>query len=133
MQTRSNSIAERDSSSKIDIIVNLTSRYAVEGVMAVSLAHIEPASADVDEWLWVIIGDLPPAYLVVDNSPDPPCALESYIELMEEWVDKVKAGESTDDCIPVNVEPTLEWASELELRLDFLKENILNDTRDGLA
>jgi len=32
---------------------------SVGGVVAVLLFRIEP-SADVDEWLWVVIGDLPP-------------------------------------------------------------------------
>ena len=38
----------------------------VGGVFAVFFARIKPASPEIDEWLWVIIGDIPPAYLVTD-------------------------------------------------------------------
>ena len=51
------------------------------GIVAILLTRIVPTvSSDViDEWLWVIVGDLPPAYLVVDLSPDPVAALKTYI------------------------------------------------------
>lgn len=37
---------------------------AIGAVVAVLLLRIEPTEQDVDEWLWVIVGDLPPAYLL---------------------------------------------------------------------
>ena len=43
----------------------------VGGVVAVFLFHILPAHSGVDDSLWVVAGDLPAAYLVVDESPDP--------------------------------------------------------------
>lgn len=50
------------------------------GIVAVFLFRIEPARSGVDEWLWVIFGDIPPAYLVIDTAKTPSQALESYIE-----------------------------------------------------
>ena len=40
-------------------------------IIAVFLFRISPARPDIDEWLWVIVGDLPPAYLVTECSKDP--------------------------------------------------------------
>src|ERR1700683_3971074 len=39
----------------------------VGGVVAVFLFGILPARAGVDTWLWVVVGDLPSAYLVTDD------------------------------------------------------------------
>lgn len=97
----------------------------VGGVVAVFLFRIKPAIAGVDEWLWVIVGDLPPAYLVTDNAPNPAGALCAYIELMEDWVEAVQGGKPIDDLIPVNVEPNPANAQLLQKRLEFLKTNIL--------
>ena len=97
----------------------------IGGVVAVFLFHIQPDNDSVDEWLWVISGDLPPAYLVVDLSPTPVSALETYITEMDEWVTAVKKGKSTDELIPVNVSPILENAGRLEKRLDFLLKEVI--------
>jgi hypothetical protein len=112
---------------------------AVGGVVAVLLAKIEPAEEELDEWLWLVVGDLPPAYLVVDGAPNPAAALDSYIGEMERWVAAVKAGESIDDFIPVEtatgaapLQPTREHADELARRLRFLDEKILRHHREDL-
>lgn len=89
----------------------------VGGVLAIFLVRIEPASQDVDEYLWVVVGDVPPAYLVTDDAQTPAEALEAYRELMQAWVDTVRANKSVSDCVPVNAAPTLENADALEKRL----------------
>lgn len=111
---------------------------AVGGIVVVALLRIEPARAAVDEWLWVVVGDLPPAYLVVDDAPDPAAALGVYIDEMERWVEAVKTGRPVDDLIPVatagggaGLEPTLELAEALEGRLRFLESEILADRPGG--
>src|SRR5260221_10352627 len=91
----------------------------VGGILGVFLYQIIPASIDVDEWLWVVVGDVPPAYLVVDQSPTPRLALATYVYEMQRWVDTVKERGTVEDCIPVNVEPTADNANALEKRLDF--------------
>lgn len=45
------------------------------GVVALFFFRIEPSKPDVDEWLWVVVGDVPPAYLVIDESKTPSQAL----------------------------------------------------------
>ncbi len=47
-------------------------------VFAVFLAHIRPAQPSVDEYLWIVVGDLPSVYLVTDDCANPKEALEGY-------------------------------------------------------
>jgi hypothetical protein len=100
--------------------------WGVGGVCAVFFFEILPSRKTIDRRLWVIVGDLPPAYLVVDGSPNPREALGTYVELMQEWVDAIKKGKSVDRCIPVNVLPTRTNANALRRRLDFLRKNALS-------
>jgi hypothetical protein len=93
-------------------------------VVAVFLFRLLPAQEGVDEWVWVVVGDIPPAY-ITNGTPNPACALDAYIYQMSRWVEAVKAGKSVDELIPVNVEPTMEWAELLERRLAFLDKEIL--------
>ena len=82
--------------------------------------------------LWVVVGDLPPAYLVTDDVPDALCALRDYIGLMRRWVAAVKAGEPVVDLIPVNAPATLANAEALRIRLDSLEHNILQEYQERL-
>ncbi len=97
----------------------------VSGVVAVFLFRIRPKREGIDDLLWVVVGDLPSAYLVTDNSPSPSLALECYVELMSEWVEAATKGQAIDDLIPVNVAPTLENAKLLQGRLEFLSAKII--------
>jgi hypothetical protein len=97
----------------------------VGAVVAVFLFHIEPSSPDVDEWLWVIVGDIPPAYLVIDDNTTPSLALQGYINEMSKWVKQAKSGKSTAKAIPVNKPATKENALLLEGRLKTIEEIIL--------
>jgi hypothetical protein len=113
---------------------------AVGGVVGVFLFHIDPAKTEVEEWLWIVVGDVPPAYLVVDQAGNPARALDAYISEMTVWVHAVREGESVDEVIPVLtrdggavVEETAENAEMLAGRLEFLEERILSDYRDDLS
>ena len=99
--------------------------WGVGGIAAVFLFEIQPVNSDVDKLLWVVVGDLPPAYLVVDESPTPLDALRNYVGLMQEWITAVREGKSTEECIPVNSAATRESADALGTRLDFLKREFL--------
>jgi hypothetical protein len=105
----------------------------VGGVVAVFLFKIVPAGYDVDEWIWVIAGDLPPAYITTESAPNPACALDGYIGAMEEWVEAVRSGKPISDLIPVNAPATSEFAGALETRLKFLDREILSHYKDDLA
>lgn len=97
----------------------------VADIVCVFLFEIVPAKPEVDSYLWVVVGDIPPAYLVTDNTSDASHALKGYIEEMERWVNAVEKGMALNDIIPVNAEPTLENAKRLGARLEFLQREIV--------
>lgn len=99
--------------------------WGVGGIAAVFLFEIEPTIPNVDNILWVVVGDLPPAYMVTDEIPTAFDALRTYVDLMGEWIAAVREGKSTEECIPVNNRPTQENADALEIRLSFLKQKFL--------
>lgn len=95
------------------------------GVVAVFLFRINPAAPEVDEWLWVVVGDLPPAYLVTDVSKTPSQALASYVREMSKWIELIKRGRRSDDVIAVNMEATWENAAGLEEKLGIISGAIV--------
>jgi hypothetical protein len=83
--------------------------------------------------LWVVVGDLPPAYLVCDDAPTWQEALQSYCSEMTRWVEAVRAGTSLEDVIPVGSEPTLEHAAMLASRVEFIRGKIVTqEVSEGL-
>lgn len=96
------------------------------GIIGVFLFNIIANRKDVDEWVWVIVGDLPPAYITCEDCPNPATAIDAYIGAMLDWVSAASVGDSVDKLIPVNVLPTKGNASKLKLRLEFLDEKILS-------
>lgn len=102
------------------------------GIVGIFLFRISPSRPDVDEWLWVIVGDLPPTYLTCDRCPNPATALDGYIGAMSEWVEAASKGESVAELIPVNVPATPDNAAMLRSRLDFLDQRVLPDYREDL-
>lgn len=102
------------------------------GIVAVFLFDLVPTSADVDQWVWVVVGDLPSAYIGSDDCPTAGAALDGYIGEMDEWVEAALAGGAVDALIPVNVAPTRQNAIDLKKRLDFLHERILNLHKEDL-
>jgi len=105
----------------------------VPRIVSVFLFRIDHTEEFVDEWLWVVVGDVPPGYLVTDYAPNAAWALHLYIGLAKEWVEAVKEGKPVVGLYPINVPPTLEWAEQLEGRLRFLEKEILKDYMDDLV
>ncbi len=114
---------------------------AVGGIVVVLLARIVPADDDVDEWLWVVVGDVPPAYLVTDDLPNPASALDTYVNLVREWVDAAAKGEDVSNLMPLQshlrpgepLRPTPENAETLRVRLDSIQRLILDFHSDDLS
>ncbi len=99
--------------------------YGVGGVVAVFLFHFAERIQGTDEWLWVVTGDLPTAYSVVDQAAEPASALKGYCELMEEWAKAVLGGGSLKGVFPVEAKPTLDNAESLLRRLDFIRTELI--------
>ncbi|MBX3484844.1 hypothetical protein [Phenylobacterium sp.] len=107
-------------------IAQLFLGYGLGGVLALFLAHFSrPLPGGRDEWLWVAVGDLPPAYFVTDAAPTPGEALGVYCELMEDWADRVMAEEDLSEAFPVEVAPTREHAELLLGRVDFIRKKLI--------
>ncbi len=108
--------------------VSIEEGYFGDGVpdaVAVFLFRIEPTRPEIDRWFWVIVGDLPPAYLLTHTSKSPTQALEGYIEEMSKWVALAKEGKFSEKVIPVDAPSTPENAEDLEERLTLLARNVV--------
>ena len=104
--------------------------YGVGGILAVFLVKFIEKVNGRDEFLWIIVGDLPSAYLVTDNAPTPTDALDRYCELMEDWANAVKTKKDISECFPVRAEPTAENADLLERRIGFVRKEIIPVVRE---
>ncbi len=100
--------------------------FGVGGIVAVFLYHFSLPIDQSDDWLWVIVGDLPSAYLVIDATPTPANALDVYCKLMEEWAKSIISDHSTEGCYPVNVAPTPKNAQLLLNRMGFIRKGFLS-------
>lgn len=96
-----------------------------EELVAVFLFEIEPSSSMADTYVWVVVGDIPPAYIDVESAHSPKEALESYVLIMQDWVDTVLQGKSVEACYPVEVPATQQYADMLNHRLTVLKDVII--------
>ena len=100
--------------------------YCIYEQIGVFLFEIEPSSAEVDDFIWIVAGDLPFVYL--DKSVKTASeVLEVYCELMEDWADNVKNGTSLAESYPVQAEPTNKNAELLMCRVSFIKEELLKE------
>ncbi len=95
----------------------------VGGVFAVFFFHIRPSRPDVDSWIWIIVGDIPSAYLPLMDCKSPCEVFETYIDGMNKWVELARNGQTgtAEEGVPeINVRATPEWAQELDRRLQSL-------------
>jgi hypothetical protein len=95
----------------------------VGGIFAVFLFHIHPSRPGIDPWIWVVVGDIPSAYLPVADCQSPAEVFRTYIQGMSKWVELARLGHTgTPDqgVPPVNVPATPEWAEKINQRLNGL-------------
>ncbi|MGH9590631.1 MAG: hypothetical protein ACRD25_09555, partial [Terracidiphilus sp.] len=95
------------------------------GIVAVFLFRIVPNQPEVDEWVWVVMGDVPPACLAIERITTPSEALEHYIWEMTRWVHFAKRGRVPENGIPVDLDPTWKNAEALEDKLKILRKAVL--------
>lgn len=98
--------------------------YSVPRVVSVLLVTIIPR-AETDTALWSVVGDLPSAYFVTDDTNEPADALEVYIKLMEDWVAAVRDGGDLDEVFPVEAAASLENAALFEDRMRYLRSEFV--------
>jgi hypothetical protein len=96
----------------------------VGSIIAVFLFNIRPARPAVGSWIWIIVGDIPSAYLPLEDAKSPAEVFKTYLWGMSKCVELAREGRSgtADDGIPpVDVPATPEWAEKLEQRLHSLR------------
>jgi hypothetical protein len=96
----------------------------IGGILAVFLFRID-SPPPVDEWLWAVVGDIPPCYLVTEAAPTPLAALQTYCDVMQDWVTAVRNKWPLDELAPVNAEPTERNAAALDSRIAFVRTQII--------
>ena len=100
------------------------SELCIYDLLGIFLFEIEPINSEIDNYIWVIVGDLPSVYL--DESANSAVeALDIYCELMESWANNIIEGKSVEDCYPIPNEPTNENAELLKSRIEFIRSEIL--------
>ncbi|OHB58996.1 MAG: hypothetical protein A2Y12_19690 [Planctomycetes bacterium GWF2_42_9] len=99
--------------------------FGIGGVVAVFLFHFNEQIEGKDDWLWVIEGDLPSAYIVLDQASNPASALEVYCGIMEDWAKAVTEARPINNLFPVKVEPSVKNAEGLLKRIKFIRERLL--------
>jgi hypothetical protein len=99
--------------------------YGIGKVVAVFLVQFREFIKGKDEFLWVIVGDLPSIYLVTDNAPTAAEALAVYCDLADEWADAVLVRKNFAQAFPIRAQPTVENAASLKQRVAYLKERII--------
>jgi hypothetical protein len=104
--------------------------FGVGGVIGVFLVRFAEKIGGTDDWLWVVSGDLPSAYFVLDDATDAETALTVYCELMENWVEAVMAGRPLEGIFPVSAASTVENARLLRARVDYLRSELIPECRE---
>jgi hypothetical protein len=99
--------------------------HGVGGVVAAFIVRFTQRIRERDEFLWVIVGDLPSAYLIIDQCQTAGQALQAYCDLMREWANAVLEHRDLSGVFPVQAQPTAENATLLEKRVRFLRERII--------
>ena len=108
-----------------DEVADLRFGCGVGGVVLVAAARISSRDANVEDWLWVVVGDLPSAYISARINRTSRDALSAYCESMARWIDAVRGGNLIENLFSVSVEPTQEHAEMLATRVEFLRTRIL--------
>ena len=91
-------------------------------ILGVFLFKIIPSNENMEEYLWVVVGDLPPLYLVTEAAPTPAFALLRYIEEMTVWAEAAIGQTDRADLPPIEAAFSRENGFALRTRLQLLRE-----------
>ena len=105
--------------------------WGVGGVAALFLFEFAAKIAGTDDELWVVTGDLPSAYIVVEPDDSPKEAMERYCEVMDQWIQAALGAEDLANVFPVAAEPSIQNAGLLRSRTDFLRREIIPNIDAG--
>jgi hypothetical protein len=94
----------------------------VGGIFAIFLLRIRPGRPDVDDWIWVTVGDAPPAYLPITDCTSVANAFRLYVRGMTHWIHLAREGRTEEEKYvpPVDLPLTNESADWLERKVQLL-------------
>lgn len=101
--------------------------WGIGGIFALFLLRFDELIGGTDDRLWVVVGDLPSAYMVVEPDDSAHEAAERYCELMADWCDAVTSKSDLTEVYPVRSAPTAANVDLLRRRLDFIRGDFLKD------
>jgi hypothetical protein len=98
----------------------------VGGIIGIFLFRADIAKLGNDRWIWVFVGDIPSAYLEVDDEyRSPQDALTRYLEGLTEWIAAHETGLSVDGLIPIICPSDPASLKDLAMRIETMRLNIL--------
>lgn len=103
-----------------DAVLNSYFGGGAGGIFAVFFFHVRPSRPDVEPWIWIIVGDIPPAYLPLTDCKSPAEVFRTYIRGMSNWVELARKGQTgtpEQGVPPVNLPATPEWADRINQKL----------------
>jgi len=101
----------------------------VGGIAAIFLFFVTIRKVKKPEWIWVVVGDFPSAYMELGAGGNPQAVLLRYIEGVEEWLDASVEERLSGDLIPILVPPGAELLESLRGRLATLRSLVLPHLR----
>lgn len=104
--------------------------YSLGKVLCIFLFEIVNTQSDDDNFVWVIVGDVPPMYLDTHGPRSVKEVLEYYVDLALDWSDRVLADKSVEDCYPFEIEVSHELAQMLMSRATFIENDLLQNVDD---
>jgi hypothetical protein len=100
-------------------------------ILGLIFFHVVSVDQHAPQYVWVIVGDIRPAFFDAQEYSDAKAVLRHYIDGMKAWVDCASNGQILDtSIIQVNVPPTREWAKRLQTRLTIIEEEIMPYLQD---
>lgn len=107
-------------------VVNQWFSAGWEEMVLVFFFEIIPNSHAADNFVWIVVGDIPPCYIDIESAQNSNEVIQVYVEIMEDWINCVNNGESVENCYPVEAPPEKKYADMLSRRIQFIKDYIIS-------
>jgi len=93
--------------------------------LCVFLLEIDNSASNEDNFLWIVVGDIPSMYLDVYGAKTTIEVLSRYSALAKDWIFNVEHRLSINHCYPFYTGTTMEMAYMLKKRVDFIEKTII--------
>lgn len=107
-------------------VQSVTPVLAIEGDLGVFRCALIPSQPDADVMVWVVVGDLPSAWVPHEPGDSWQDALHGYVAELGRWVEAARSGAPVDALVPVDLPPTAEHAERLATRLEHIRASFVD-------